>query len=83
MFDTLLEDFEEDSTGAAELGTKFPAAGIADPDNTTAQVLDGVKDPTPEELASGEAEALEAFTVISVTNVFLSQCAPLTFVISF
>lgn len=60
MFDTLLEDFEEDSTGAAELGTKFPAAGIADPDNTTAQVLDGVKDPTPEELASGEAEALEA-----------------------
>ncbi len=59
MFDTLLEDFEEDSTGtAAELQNKFTSS--TDPENTAAQALEGVKDPTPEELAASEAEAMEA-----------------------
>ena len=43
MFDTLIEDFEEDAAGAAEVGNKFPAddaeaVAVAVPGNEASQL---------------------------------------------
>ncbi len=58
MFDTLLEDFEEDSTRRTDIRSKFQSAEAETPAaTTTADPLANVRDPTPEQLASSEAEA--------------------------
>ena len=64
MFDTLLEDFEEDSSATVDVGNKFSSTDETAAENGTAtaetDVLAGVEDPTPEQLAASEAEAAAA-----------------------
>ena len=65
MFDTLIEDFEEDASGAVEAG-KFQSEEETETVTPTAEVdgLAGVEDPTPEELAASDTEASEAIEAV-------------------
>lgn len=61
MFDTLIHDFEEDtSPAAAAAELKLPADNGDESEGSSTVDLSAVADPTPEQLAASEAEALEA-----------------------